>query len=135
MKIHKTRLGGIRFANLPKGGMQNISVNTLRELANHVSVSDEEIVFKTEEGSVAFDVVYPPGRYCLTCGERLPDAGSTAEHEAENAKACREHCEAHGKKMVTEQKWPHGYRHQPRAYTCAAKDTELNKKLIAAERG
>lgn len=135
MRIHKTRSGGIRFASIPSGGVQNISVNTLNDLANHVSVSDEEISFNTEDGTVTFDVVYPPGRYCLTCNERLPDAGSTAEHEAENAKACREHCESHGKKMVTDRKWPHGYRHQPKAYTCKAKDSELTKKLKAAKRG
>lgn len=135
MIIHKTRGGGLLFTSLPKSGVQNIKVHTLNELANHVSISDSEISFKTEAGTVTFDIIYPPGRFCLTCGEKLPDAGSTAESEAENAKACREHCESHGEDMVKSRRWPHGYRHQPKSYTCTAQDSEINQKLIAAERG
>lgn len=135
MRIRKTLSGTLRFENLPVSGIQNVRATTLtKDFADYVTITDDEVIFQTEEGPVEFDIVYPPGRFCLTCGEQLPGLGSTAEAEAENAKACREHCEAHGKKMVTDRKWPHGYRHMPAAYTLKARDTDLNKKLIAAKR-
>jgi hypothetical protein len=112
--------------------MQSISASTLQELANFVSISESAISFETEEGTVSFDIVYPPGRFCLTCGEKLPNAGQSAEAEAENAAKCREHCESHGDAMVVEPKWPNGYRHSPKTYLCKIQDSELTQKLMAA---
>ena len=134
MRIHKTRGGGIRFASLPRSGQAKISVNTLNELANHVTVTDTEITFITEAGPVVFDIVTPPGRWCLTCGEKLPDVGSTAAAEAENAQACRDHVATHGNKAEKSVRWPDGYSHHAKHYVCKAQDSELNAALIAATR-
>jgi hypothetical protein len=134
MRIHKTVNGGLRFANLPRCGIQSIRAGSLKNFEPHVTITDTEVVFDTEDGPVEFDVVYPPGRFCLTCGERLPDQGSTAAFEAENAAACREHVATHGSKAEVSDKWPHGYRHMPHGYALKARDTELNQKLIAATR-
>lgn len=126
--------GAISFSSLPKSGFQRIAVKMLDgALKPHTTISDKEIVIHSKDGDVVFDIIYPPGRFCLTCGERLPDIGMVgSKEEASLAKECRDHVKTHGTKAETSKKWPHGYRSSPGAYDCSIRETELTKRLMSA---
>lgn len=134
MKIHKARNGaGIYFTSLPKSGEQRIAVSTLHELSGHVTVDPSHITFHTIDGDVQFEILFPPGRHCLTTGKRLPDLGRHAEAEAEAAKQCREHVAKLGKKAVKTERWPHGYITLKSSYACVVVATDLTTRLMQAE--
>ena len=149
MKIHKTAKevydengnpagklpdGNIRFSSLPKSGFQRIAKKMLDGvLKPHTTINDKAIVIHSKDGDVVFDIIYPPGRFCLTCGEKLPNIGEVgSEEEAERAKECRDHVKTHGTKAETSKKWSHGYRSSPGAYDCSIRETDLTKRLMRA---
>lgn len=125
--------GGIKFISLPKGGVQRITQKSLEGVYKpHTTVSDKAIVFHSKDGDVVFDIIYPPGRFCLTCGDRLPDIGMVgSKEEAALAKKCIAHVETHGAKAEKSQRWPHGYRSSPGNYDCSIRETDLTKRLMS----
>jgi hypothetical protein len=114
---------GIRISNLPKSGIQRLPINALERHKDHVTVTADEIVFSTVDGDVAFLIVREPGRFCLTCGERLPDHGGNGTLvEAQRAAQCREHVKGHGKTAEKPDDWPHGYVNRPNTFECTIED-------------
>lgn len=114
---------GIRIVNLPKNGYQNLHINTLERHKDYVTVDANKITFITVDGDVVFNIVKQPGRFCLTCGDKLPDFGGNGTMiEAQRASECREHVASHGKKAETSDKWPHGYSNRPNTFECSIED-------------
>ena len=110
---------GLRVENLPKSGLQRIPAHILEQHSDYVSKTPEHIVFHTVDGDVAFRIIHPPGRYCLTCGLKLPNhAGNGTEAEAKAAQECRDHVATHGDEAETSEAWPQGYCSYPRTYQC-----------------
>lgn len=126
--------GGIRFESLPKSGLQTIGQKTLTgDLKAHITANDKAIVFHSSDGDVVFDIIYPPGRFCLTCGEKLPDAGMVgSKEEAALAADCIAHVKTHGGKAEKSDRWPHGYRSSPGNYDCSIRESDLTKRLMQA---
>ncbi len=129
--------GGCRITSLPKSGVQRINVKTLQEHSAFATLikdgSQPRIVYVTKDGDVTFLIKHMPGRYCLTCDERLPDfAGGGTVEEAKAAKQCRKHVDDHGGKAETSARWPHGYQSYPNSYECTIEETDLTKRLMRA---
>jgi hypothetical protein len=124
----RKRPTGLQLLNLPASGKQNIHQQTLAEWRDYVTVTPAAIIVHTVDGDVQFDIDQPPGRYCLTCGERLPDMGSSTNEESLNAQKCLAHVAEH-KKAATSDRWPHGYSHRPKSYTCTIRPTKLTEAL------
>lgn len=133
-RLGKMPDGGVRISSLPKQGVQRIHVDLLKGgLAGKHTRSDTHIVVHTKEGDVSFRIDQAPGRYCLTCGERLPDfAGNGTKAEAAAAKECIKHVKDHGSAAETSEKWPHGYQSHPYSYLCTIEETDLSKRLMDA---
>lgn len=113
---------GIRISNLPKNGIQKIPESELAKHRGFFQITDDAIIYDTVDGPVRFEIEHEPGRYCLTCGEQLPDhGGNGTELEARRAQKCRDHVAEHGADAETSAAWPHGYRHS-RSYTCRVVD-------------
>lgn len=114
MKVHiKTRLNpqtgqrqavGLKILNLPESGTQKVLKTWLDKWKQFISVTDNQVIMHTVDGDVFFDIQYPPGRHCLTCGEQLP-----TPMEDPYAEKCRAHVKTHGKDAVVSNRWPHGY--------------------------
>ena len=131
MKIHLLREGpdkpahGVCISNLPNNGVQRINSSLLKghEVSRFITVINDVITVNTVDGPVVFNVEREPGRYCLTCGEQLPDhAGNGTALEAKRAQACRDHVASHGAKAEKSPKWPHGYESYPNSYLCNIDD-------------
>lgn len=129
--------GGCSFDSLPKSGNQRIKVKDIKGVfAAHTTVhpggDNPRIVFHTNDGDVAFLIKHMPGRYCLTCDERLPDAGAAgSEAEAKLAAKCRKHVKSHGDSAEKSVRWPDGYMAYPTSYDCMIEETDLTKRLMA----
>jgi hypothetical protein len=116
---------GLRILNLPAGGKQRIHSDLLVDpaVAPHISHGDTSFTFHTLDGDVVFNIDREPGRYCLTCGEQLPDfAGNGKTQEMRRAAQCRAHIATHGKSAETSTAWPHGYESYPNSYLCSIDD-------------
>ena len=114
---------GIRIDNLPKNGLQNLHINALERHKNFVTVEADKITFRTVDGNVVMNIIHQPGRFCLTCDERLPDFGGNGTLvEAQRASVCLAHVEAHGKSAEKSEKWPHGYSNRPNSFECSIED-------------
>ena len=114
---------GIRIANLPKNGLQNIHINALERHKDHVAIGADKITFTTVDGDVVLNIIHQPGRFCLTCDERLPDFGGNGTLlEAQRAAACRDHVTEHGKTAEKSDTWPHGYSNRPNTFECSIED-------------
>jgi len=117
---------GIRIEDLPKGSTrQRIPVQALEQhqQTGHVTIEADRFVYHTVDGDVVFHIRQEPGRYCLTCGERLPDFGGNGRAlEARRAQQCIDHVAAHGDKAVKSPDWPHGYENRPSTFTCEVED-------------
>jgi hypothetical protein len=114
---------GIEILNLPKSGRQRIPLATIERHKDHVTLTKEAITFTTIHGDVKFPIVQEPGRYCLTCGIRLPDHGGNGTMlESQRAKECLEHVASHGKDVVDSDEWPHGYSNRPLTFDCTIED-------------
>lgn len=119
----KVPSGQIRIQKLPKGGKQRISTRVLEEFKDNIEIQEDGFLFKTETGDVFFKIIHEPGRYCITCGERLPDFGGNGTAiEAVRSAQCRAHVATHGKKAKAHPRWPHGYVNRPNTYTCSVED-------------
>jgi hypothetical protein len=132
--IGKMSDNGIRISNLPRQGVQRIHVDLLKgPLEGKHTKTDTHITVHTKDGDVSFRIDQEPGRYCLTCGERLADfAGNGSQAEAEAAQECRDHVKGHGSKAETSEKWPYGYQSHPRSYICTIEENNLSKRLMSA---
>ena len=114
---------GLRLTNLPKSGTQLITTDTLDRHKDYVEIEAGKIIYHTIDGEVVFHVIREPGRYCITCGQRLPDHGGNGTAlEASRAAECRAHVESHGKDAITHENWPHGYVSRPRTFECTIED-------------
>ena len=111
------REAGLRVENLPNRGRQRIPSSIISQFSRYITKGPEQIVFHTVDGDLAFRIIHPPGRHCLTCGERLAPAGKTPQEEAQNAAAARAHVLTHDNPVVTD-RWPHGYCHFANSYDC-----------------
>jgi hypothetical protein len=137
-KEYKMPDGKCRITKLPRGGKQRIQAKHLTgEFAQFVRVIEDgdapRIVFDSHDGDITFKIDHLPGRYCLTCNERLPDPGPAgSEEEAKLAAQCIAHVKKHGGKAETSARWPHGYQSYPNAYACTVEVTELTKRLMRA---
>jgi len=128
--------GGIRLSALPANGMKRIPAKMLKPggaLANNHTRTNTHIIAHTNDGDVSFKILREPGRYCLTCGDRLPSfAGNGTAEEAKAAKECLAHVKEHGNKAETSKAWPHGYENYPTSFLCEIEETELTKRLTVA---
>jgi hypothetical protein len=130
--------GKCRITALPKSGRQKIQARHLTgefsKFARVIKDGDSpRIVFDTHDGDITFNIDRLPGRYCLTCNERLPDSGAAgSEEEAKLAAECIAHVKGHGGKAEKSDRWPHGYQSYPSAYDCTVEVTELTKRLMRA---
>ena len=127
--------GSMRFSNLPRGGLQRIHVDSLKAggaLAKHHTQTPTHITVHSKEGDVIFKILEQPGRYCLTCGDKLsPFAGNGTEAEAAAAQKCLAHVKSHGKTAETSEKYPHGYNNHSFSYHCEIVENDLSKRLMA----
>jgi len=108
---------GIKITNLPKSGNQRILKSTLAEFRQFITQTPERITFHASDGDIRFKVNWPPGRFCLTCGEELPDSRADPF-----SASCREHVKKHGNKAEKSDKWPDGYRVSYNSYDCTLED-------------
>ena len=114
---------GIRITNLPNSGIQRIPMAALERHKDHVTIDKKAITFSTVDGEIRFNITREPGRFCLTCGERLPDHGGNGTLvEAQRASQCLEHVKKHGAKAEKTDEWPHGYLNRPQTYECTVED-------------
>lgn len=97
---------GLKILTLPKTGKHNFRADWLQSdgIRQFLTMADELITLHTVDGDKVFNIDYRPGRHCLTCGEKLPDAGADPY-----AEQCRAHVETHGAKAKKTERWPHGY--------------------------
>lgn len=114
---------GIRITNLPKSGLQRLPAAAIERHKDYVSMEDGKIVFHTLDGDVDFLIVHEPGRFCLTCDERLPDFGGNGTMlEASRAQQCRDHVKSHGTEAEKSAKWKDGYQSYPNTFECTVED-------------
>lgn len=97
---------GLKILQMPKTGKHNFRKDWLQSegVRRFVSQTNDAITLHTVDGDVVFNIDYPPGRHCLTCGEKLPDVGSDPFSDQ-----CRAHVETHGATAEKTDRWPHGY--------------------------
>jgi hypothetical protein len=133
VELGKVSDGGVLITNLSPKAEQSIPANLIAGLPKGtVTQTPTHITIHTKEGDVPFRIHQPPGRYCVTCGEKLVDfADNGTKAEAEAAKECRDHVEAHGKKAETSEAAPHGYVSHPFSYRCTIDKTPLTERLMA----
>ncbi len=114
---------GIKILSLPKSGLQRIPVPALDKHAGYITLDPDKITYHTVDGDVVFNIIHGPGRYCLTCDEKLPDHGGNGTMlEAQRAAECLAHVAGHGKKAETSDAWPKGYSHRPNTFDCTIED-------------
>ena len=117
----KVPTGEIRVEELPE--KQRLNAATLEKFADHFTIEEDKFTLSTVDGKIIFHIKHHPGRYCITCGTRLPDFGGNGRKiETMRAKQCRDHVATHGKEAMKSEKWPHGYVNRPNTYTCTVED-------------
>ena len=104
---------GLRISHVTEGGRQRVLKSTLAEFKQFVTRTKEQIVFHTLDGDVVFNIVWPPGRFCLSCKEELPSPQADPF-----ADKCRKHVKTHGSDAEKTERWPHGYRASYDSYDC-----------------
>lgn len=115
---------GIKILSIPESGSTMLlPADAVERHKDFVELNDEGFLYHTVDGDVLLRIVREPGRYCLTCGERLPDHGGNGTMtEARRAKQCLDHVDSHGGKAEQSDDWPHGYISRPRTFECVVED-------------
>ncbi len=134
VELGKVSDGTFKITNLPKSGEQSIpaDMSKLGLAKNNYTKTATHITFHTSDGDVSFRIHQPPGRYCVTCGEKLPDfAGNGTAQEAFAVRRCLDHIKKHGDEALVTDKWPNGYASHPFSYRCIIEETPLTKRLMA----
>jgi len=129
---------GLGILNLPTSGKQRILKDTLNRFGEFFTVAPDAITAHTVDGDVTFRICQAPGRHCLTCGEKLPGFGSTAQDDAANIAACGAHIaehEAAGDKVSRSKRWPHGYMVLASSYLCEVLPSDLANEKMAQKGG
>ena len=108
---------GIKILRLPNSGKQNLTTKTLQDFKQFISQDDKAIIFHTVDGNVVFNIDRAPGRYCLSCEEKMLDSRDDPYNEK-----ISEHVLEHGKSAVTTSRWPHGYEVFANHYHCTIED-------------
>lgn len=94
---------GMKLLEQPRKGQHDFRKDWLQQHRQFITQTDAAITLHTVDGDVKFNIDYSPGRWCLTTGAKLPDAGADP-----HAEQCRAHVEKLDNPVKTD-RWPNGY--------------------------
>ena len=118
-EVGETKLSGLRIEKLAKARRHHFSQSMIDkyESSGLITKSDTAIVVHTVDGDMVFNIDHPPGRYCLHCGDALPnenfekDGETIPQGNIKHGAGARKHvAEKHKGKKSPDPSIPAGYK-------------------------